>query len=179
MRTRAIVLAIAANLLATGCTTTNDGPKGASVHHLDYTKWAPLVDTTEALPPQIPYKGALIPDTTLQITPGFGITLEKLVYWGAFAATAYLILDPLAPNWQIEQAAFPGYHVHMSLQMKRYYAGGAGEARQVFHRRAKQLVREYGFEAYQVIEYSEGLDSSVLGSKRVAEGVIRLQQKIG
>lgn len=179
MRTPALALVAAAILLTAACTTTHDGPNGAAVHHLDYTKYTPLVDMTNALPPQIPYAGSLIPDTTLQITPNFGITLEKLVYWGAFAATAYLILDPFAPNWKIEQAAFPGYHVHMSLQMKRYYAGGAGEARQVFHRRAKQLVREYGFEGYQVIEYSEGLDSSVIGSKRVAEGVIRLQQKIG
>lgn len=179
MRTSALLVAAAATLLSAGCTTTHDGPNGAAVHHLDYTKYTPLVDMTNALPPQIPYAGSLIPDTTLQITPSFGITLEKLVYWGAFAAAAYLITDPLAPNWSIEQAAFPGYHVHMSLQMRRYYAGGAGEARQVFHRRAKQLVREYGFEGYQVVEYSEGLDSSVIGSKRVAEGVIVLQKKVG
>jgi hypothetical protein len=58
--------------------------------------------------------------------------------------------------------------------MKRYYTGGAGEARQVFHRRAKDLMRAGGFDSYQVVEYTEGMESSVLGSKRVAEGVIKL-----
>ena len=127
----------------------------------------------------IPAKGSIIPATNIQITPSFGIALEKLVYWGAFAGAAYLILDPLAPNWEIEQANFDATHVHFSLKMRRYYAGGAGEARMVFHHRAKALVREGNFASYEVLEYSEGLESSVLGSQRTAEGVIQLVKKTG
>jgi hypothetical protein len=58
--------------------------------------------------------------------------------------------------------------------MKRYYAGGAGEARVVFNRRAKDLVRSLGAESYRILEYSEGMESSVLGSRRVGEGVVEL-----
>jgi hypothetical protein len=47
----------------------------------------------------------------------------------------------------------------------------------VFHQRAKDLMRENGFEGYAVVEYTEGLDSSVLGSQRVAQGVIQLSRK--
>ncbi|MEI8164338.1 MAG: hypothetical protein WCI19_14480, partial [Betaproteobacteria bacterium] len=87
---------------------------------------------------------------------------------------AYLILDPLAPNWEIEQAAFPDSHYHFSLKMKRVYAGGAGESRVVFHQQAKELMRQGGYDGYQVLEYTEGIESSVMGSQRVSQGVIRL-----
>lgn len=103
--------------------------------------------------------------------------LEKTVYWGAWAAAAYLILDPLAPNWEIEEARFPENHVHFQMSMKRYYAGGAGEARMVFHRRAKELMRAGGFTSYEVVEYVEGMNSSVIGSQRTVEGVVRFSKQ--
>lgn len=125
----------------------------------------------------LPAQGPLVPDTTFNLTPSLGISLEKLVFWGAYAGAAYLILDPLAPNWEIEQAAFPDAHYHFSLKMKRFYAGGAGESRVVFHQRAKELMRQGGYDGYQVVEYSEGMESSVLGSQRVSQGIVRLTRK--
>lgn len=125
----------------------------------------------------LPAQGPIVPDTTLNLMPSLQIPLEKMVIWGAYAGAAYLILDPLAPNWEIEEAAFPGRYFHLALKMKRVYAGGAGEARQVFKQRASDLMRRDGFDGYTVVEYSEGLESSVLGSQRVANGVIRLTSK--
>ncbi len=100
--------------------------------------------------------------------------LDKTVYWGAWAAAAYLVLDPLSPNWEIQETRFPENHVHFLLSMKRYYSGGAGEARLVFHRRAKELMRAGGYGGYDIVEYVEGMESSVLGAQRTVEGVIRL-----
>jgi hypothetical protein len=105
--------------------------------------------------------------------------LEKLVFWGAYGAAAYLILDPLNPNWEIEEAQFPDSHYHLSLKMKRFYSGGAGEARQAFQQRAKELMRRGGFSSFTIVEYSESLESSVLGSQRVGQGVIQLTRKPG
>lgn len=122
----------------------------------------------------LPRSGSLVPNTTLNLAPSLSVQLEKVVYWGIYAGAAYLILDPLSPNWEIEQAQFPSERYHLALHMKRFYAGGAGEARVVFHRRAKELMRERGYDGYQVVEYTEGMESSVLGSQRTAEGVIRL-----
>jgi len=122
----------------------------------------------------IPRSGSLIPNTSFQIAPALAIPLEKIVYWGAYAGVAYLILDPFAPNWDIEEAPLPKNQVHLALKMKRFYSGGGGEARSIFHRRAKDLVQFGGFEGYELLEYSESLESSVLGSQRVAQGVIRL-----
>jgi hypothetical protein len=105
--------------------------------------------------------------------------LDKTVYWGAWAAAAYLILDPLAPNWEIQETRFPENHVHFFMTMKRYYSGGAGEARVIFNRRAKELVRAGGFGGYEVVEYTEGMESSMLGAQRTVEGVIRLTKTPG
>lgn len=127
----------------------------------------------------IPSQSPVIPAYTLQVSPSISVALEKVVYWGALAGVAYLVLDPLAPNWEIEEAPLGDRHIHFSLRMKRYYAGGAGEAQALFHRRAKELMRLNGFDTYKVVEYQEGLDSSVLGSQRTANGVIALTRKPG
>ncbi len=126
----------------------------------------------------IPRKGTVIPATTLKLSPSISVALEKVVIWAGLAGAAYLVLDPLAPNWSIEEAPLGDQHVHFSLKMKRYYAGGAGEARAVFNRRAKELMRLNEFDGYEVMEYSESLDSSVIGSQRQAEGVILLTRKV-
>lgn len=120
----------------------------------------------------------LLPDRTISLSPTTSIPLEKLVYWGIYVGVAYMILDPLAPNWNIEEAQLDPQLVHFDLKMKRYSSGGGGEARQVFNRRAKALVRAGDFASYQILEYNESLDSSMLGSQRRAEGVIRLIPKL-
>lgn len=124
-----------------------------------------------------PAKGPIVPDTTLNLTKNLQIPLDKVVTWGLYVGAAWLILDPLSPNWEIEQADFPDRHFHLALKMKRVYTGGAGEARQVFHQRAKDLMRQNGYDGYSVVEYNEGLESSVLGSQRVARGVIQLTRR--
>lgn len=176
---RTLVVAGAVICLAgAGCSATRL-PNGGTVYSADTTKAIPQVDTTNLLPAQIPYLGTLIPSTMIQVSPSLGISLEKIVFWGAYAGAAYLILDPLAPNWDIEVAPFPENHYHLALHMKRFYSGGAGEARAVFQRRAKELMRAGGYDSYQIVEYSEGMESSVLGSQRTAAGVIQLTKKPG
>lgn len=149
---RLFALVIASAILLSGCA---NGPSAAAV-----AGTSPLIS-----------------DTTIKISESTSISLEKLVYWGGYATVAYLVLDPLAPNWNIEEAAFPGNHYYLTLKMKRYYAGGAGEASMVFKQRAKALMLRAGFDEYRIVEYSESLDSSMLGSQRVAQGVIILDRK--
>jgi hypothetical protein len=127
----------------------------------------------------LPNKGPILPATNLRLTESLSIPLEKMVFWGAYGAAAYLILDPLNPNWEIEEASFPGDHVHLSMKMKRFYTGGAGEARVVFQQRAKELMRRGGYSGFSILEYNEGLESSVLGSQRVGQGVILLTRRAG
>lgn len=151
-QSRLFVLIVAVLAFAGGCSTAPTA-----------------VATTTAKP--------LIPDKTVNLSASTAIALDKLIYWGGFAAAAYMILDPLAPNWDIEEAAFPDNKYHMTLKMKRYYNGGAGEARMIFQQRAKSLMLRAGFDAYETLEYNESLDSSLLGSQRVAQGVIVLLRR--
>lgn len=121
-----------------------------------------------------PSSGSLIPATKISVSPGYSIPLEKIVYWAGAAAIAYYVIDPLAPNWEIQEAAFPKEQYRLSLRMKKFYNGGAGEARVVFNRRADELMRKSGFDGYRILDYSEGMESAVLGSERVAQGTIVL-----
>ncbi|HTY02174.1 MAG TPA: hypothetical protein VMC81_00440 [Rhodocyclaceae bacterium] len=127
----------------------------------------------------IPSNRYLLPNATLKVSPSISVGLDKVVIWGALAGAAYYVLDPLAPNWDIEEAPMGEKHIHFSLRMKRYYAGGAGEAQEIFRRRARELARLNGYDGYDVLEYRESLDSSVIGSQRTAEGVIMLTRKSG
>lgn len=120
----------------------------------------------------------IVPDIKFRLTPSTSVALEKVIHWGIYAGVAYLVLDPLAPNWQVEAAPLGDNHVHLSMKMKRFHNGGAGEARAVFHRRAKELMRLNDFDAYKVLEYSEGMESSLLGSQRTAEGVVVLSRNV-
>jgi hypothetical protein len=86
----------------------------------------------------------------------------------------YVVYDPLAPNWEIEESRLNDSTYRFSMKMKRYHTGGAGESIQILKRRASQLQFEQGFGSYQIMEYSEGIDSQTIGARRVAEGVVRL-----
>lgn len=85
-----------------------------------------------------------------------------------------VVVDPLAPNWRIEQAAVADDTFEFALRMKRFRAGGDGEGRQVFHRRAAELARSRGYAGYEVLRYEESLESAMLGSQRTVRGAVRL-----
>ncbi len=103
-------------------------------------------------------------------------TLKTNVVLGA-AAAIYLIYDPLAPNWEIEETRLPDDSYRLSMKMKRFHTGGSGEAIQVLKRRARQLQEEQGHVGYEIAGYSEGIDSQTLMTRRVAEGTIRFVKR--
>src|SRR5574343_693925 len=112
----------------------------------------------------------LIPNKALQLTTGTSISLSRLAVIGA----AYMLYDPLAPNWEIEESKLNETTFRFSMKMKRYNTGGAGESIQILKRRASQLQYEQGFGNYQILEYTEGIDSETIGARRVAEGTVKL-----
>lgn len=115
----------------------------------------------------------LIPNKAIQLTAGTSVSLSTLM----LGAAIYLYYDPLAPNWEIEEARLNEDTFRFSMKMKRYHTGGAGESIQILKRRASQLQYEQGFGGYQIVEYTEGIDSQTIGARRVAEGTIRLVQR--
>lgn len=119
----------------------------------------------------------LIPDKAIQLTANKAITLADMAAAVIIPAAIYFIYDPLAPNWEIEETHVSDDTYRLSMTMKRYHTGGAGESLQAFKRRADQLVMANGYGGYQLIEYTEGIDSQTLGARRVANGTIRLVQR--
>jgi hypothetical protein len=116
----------------------------------------------------------LIPDKVIQLTADTSIKLSSLATAVVVAAAIYVVYDPLAPNWEIEEARLNDNTYRLSMKMKRFHTGGSGESIQLLKRRASQLQHEQGFTQYQILEYSEGIDSQTIGARRMAEGVIRL-----
>ncbi|HOY00575.1 hypothetical protein [Zoogloea sp.] len=89
----------------------------------------------------------------------------------------YALVDPLAPNWAMQEARLAEDRFRIVLRMKALHAGGDGEARQVFARRAAQLASQPGFEAYDIVSWEEGIESTRPFAQRVAWGEIRLRRQ--
>src|SRR5262249_35513666 len=116
-------------------------------------------------------KNMLIPDSRLNISPSLSIPAEGVAAAGAL----YFIVDPLAPNWAVGEAKVGEGVCRIDLKMKRFTTGGDGEANRVFQRQAARIAQESGAPAYEIVEYSEGIESEFLGTRRVAQGVVRLR----
>jgi len=119
----------------------------------------------------------LIPNKAIQLTAKTSLSLSSLATAAVIGAAIYVIYDPLAPNWEIEESRLADDTYRFSLKMKRYHTGGAGESIQIVKRRASQIQYEQGFGSYQILEYTEGIDSQTIGARRTAEGVIKLVQR--
>jgi len=112
----------------------------------------------------------LVPDKTINISPSLTPTVEGLVA----GAIVFIVLDPLAPNWKIEQSQLAPALYEVALTKKRFTTGGDGEAWQVFQRRAAQIALDKGAAGYRVVEFSEGVESETLIARRVARGVVEI-----
>ncbi|MDR2638069.1 MAG: hypothetical protein LBB55_07005, partial [Zoogloeaceae bacterium] len=91
----------------------------------------------------------------------------------------YLMVDPLAPNWEIETLRVSEDVFKMQLSMKSYHTGGAGEAQYIFRRNARRLARAAGYDDYVVLHYEEGIESGTIATHRFSEGEIRLVRNDG
>ena len=119
------------------------------------------------------YRAAIARYQSLQLTSGFALRPEVAVAGIAF----FLIIDPLAPNWKIEQSEpYPG-EFHLALKMKPSPTRAAATARQgVFMRRVSALVRERDANAGRLYRHGvhRRLESTLPFAQRVAYGVEKI-----
>jgi len=112
----------------------------------------------------------LIPNEELVVSRSVSIPADVI----ALAVGTYLVVDPLAPNWRIEQSDLGGNRYAFALKRKRFTSGGDGEAAQVFQRRVEQLAREQGYSGYEILAFTEGVDSSLpIVAQRVSQGIVQ------
>ena len=122
----------------------------------------------------IPSSGSLLPNATVQVGPTIAYSVEQIAVAGAAAALLYVVYDPLAPNWSIEEKPLADDTYYLALRAKSFRTGGDGEAIQIIKRRALQLQREKGYAGYRILDYSEGIESSTPLTHRVSEGTVQL-----
>lgn len=111
----------------------------------------------------------LIPNKALELSRSVTIPADTI----ALAAVAYVIIDPLAPTWRVEQYDLGGGRYRIALRKKRFSSGGDGESQQIFRRRIDQITREQGFASFAVLEFSEGIESHMPIAQRVSHGVVQ------
>lgn len=118
----------------------------------------------------------IIPDESLMISPGFHPPVEAVVGTILVGVVAYYVIDPLAPNWEVKINQLDESRVAIDLRKKRFSTGGDGEAREVFRRRAQEIVDDNGLTGYTILQYSESIDSETAFARRIARGVIVVQK---
>jgi hypothetical protein len=113
----------------------------------------------------------LIPARQLNVSPSLAISAEAIVA----AGIVYAIVDPLAPNWKVQVEPLGARRYRVNMTMKRFFTGGEGESNWVFRRAAEKLQHEGGYAEYEILSYSEGIESKVTLAQRVASGVVELR----
>jgi hypothetical protein len=118
----------------------------------------------------------LIPDENLMVSPGFHPPVEDVLGVLLIGVVAYYVIDPLAPNWEVKINQLDETRVAINLRKKRFSTGGDGEAREVFLRRAQEIVDDNGLAGYTVVQFSESVDSETTFARRIARGVIVVEK---
>jgi hypothetical protein len=113
----------------------------------------------------------VVPNKTLHVAPSVQIPLEGLL----LGAAVYWYVDPLAPNWQVEETRLSADRYRIALRRKPITNGGDGEADAIFRRRAEQLARAQGKAEFVILEFNTGIESTQPFSQRVATGVVLLR----
>ena len=105
---------------------------------------------TASLPP---VKALALAGSIGYMVSQYGGPAQYLNYGAAAVVAAYVIYDPLAPNWTIEETMLEGDTYRLAMRAKSF---------------------RIGFAAYRVLDYSEGIESSTPFTHRYAEGVFQL-----
>lgn len=119
----------------------------------------------------------LISDATIRISPGYALTVEKIVFSAAGAALLYTLYDPLAPNWTIEEETVGEDTYRLTLTMKRFIIGGEGEALAVLRRWAEAVQQEGRYDAYRIDRFEQGIESSTPIARRFAHATVRMTRQ--
>lgn len=118
----------------------------------------------------------LIPDHTFKLTAAQSISTAELLGVAAVATAVYYVVDPLAPNWEVGETKVSDNRWRIAMQKKRFTTGGEGEAVMLLHREAERLAAANGYRAYQILGWSEGVQSDMPIGYRWGRGEIELRE---
>ena len=120
----------------------------------------------------------IIPDDTVHLTSTQSYPLSDVVATAAVAATVWIVVDPLAPNWDVSESKVTDNRWRIAMRKKNFTTGGDGEAIELMHRHAARLAELQGYRSYQIVTWTEGVQSDVPIAHRWARGEIELREHI-
>lgn len=91
----------------------------------------------------------------------------------AIAGIGYLVYEASGKSvWEAETSQVGEDLFRVTLKRDRFANSGDGEARVLFRRHAERIVTAQSCAGYRIVEFHERYDSKLIGSQRVAEGLI-------
>jgi hypothetical protein len=91
----------------------------------------------------------------------------------ALAGIGYLVYDASGKSvWEAETSVAGPDLYRVTLKRSRFANSGDGEARLVLRQHAERIVSVRSCASYRIVEFQERYDSKLIGSQRVAEGLI-------
>ena len=97
----------------------------------------------------------------------------RLLDVAAIAGIGYLVYEASGKSvWEAETHSAGIDLFRVTLKRKRFADSGDGEARLLFRRHAERITAAQSCSGYRIVEFHERYDSMLIGSQRVAEGLI-------
>lgn len=117
----------------------------------------------------------IIPAETIHVTETLSFTYAQVIAAAAIIAVTYYVVDPLAPNWEIKETKLDDTRYRIDMKKKRVTTGGDGESLELFHRQADKITTEMRAHGYQIVTWTEGVESEFPIAHRWSRGVIELK----
>ena len=117
----------------------------------------------------------IIPDETVHLTSTISWPLSDVLMTVAAVGVLYIVVDPLAPNWEIHETKLSDTSYRIDLRKKRITTGGDGESIDLFHRQAEHIAAQAKAPGYIILSWNEGVDSEFPIARRWSRGVIELK----
>jgi hypothetical protein len=116
----------------------------------------------------------MVSDNPVPLSNSFQPPLDLVVGTAIVGAAALYVVDPLAPNWEVRTTPVDEAKIEISLRKKRFSVGGDGEAYALFRRHAQDLATEAGARGFEILSYSEEIQSETTYARRLSRGLVRL-----
>lgn len=116
----------------------------------------------------------IIPDETIELTATQSYSYADVLGTAAIAAIVWYVVDPLAPNWEVKEGRMADNRYRIAMRKKNFTTGGDGEAVELLHRHAARLAELQGYRGYQIVTFTEGVQSDVPFAHRWARGEVKL-----
>ena len=117
----------------------------------------------------------VIPSGTVHLTETLSYTYAQILGTAIVIGAIYVVVDPLAPNWEIKETKLDDTHYRIDMRMKRVATGGVGESMDLFHRQADAIAIQNHSPGYTIVSFNEGIESTFPIARRWSRGVIEVQ----